>query len=200
MGSFIPALEQNGYIDASKKILEIEKSEQHHGISLAITATCCIKAAGGVELSTNLNKDIQKTARLFAGLENGENALIEKAIALAQPCVDLFYARSQCTPAEAQYFLGVTYGVERLANKNIIPGEVRAFVRSGFYNLTLEQTEMGYLREHVEECDGAEGWHEAYMKHIIDELGDQSAYEGVLAIEQRTSDWYQNLYQFIVSL
>lgn len=106
----------------------------------------------------------------------------------------------QCNPDQVIYFLGVTYGVERLANKNIIPGEIEAFIRSGFYELRLEKSEMGYLREHAEECDGAEGWHEAYMKQIIDTIDDQSAQKGIADIERTTSEWYKSLFELITSV
>jgi hypothetical protein len=200
MGNLIPSLEKLGYKTASEQIKEIETSEKNHGISLAIAATCCIKAAGDMERATILAQDWKKTTRLFASQEAIDTTPEKEAIQLAQPCIDLFHARTLATPENAMYFLGVTYGVERLANQNIIPGEIAAFIKNGLYDLSLTQKEMGYLKEHAEEYKGAEGWHEASMKKIIDEYGDHSSIKGIQDIEKATSDWYKDLYQLISSL
>ncbi len=200
MGTLVSSLAELGHMDASERIKEIEQSEKHHGITLALAATCSIKAAGGEEEGRVLEQDRKRAERLFSSQEEVTDPLEKSALLVVEPCVKLFHERARCSTKDAFYFLGVTYGVERLANTNIIPGEINAFVRSGLYPLQLEQPEMGYLREHAEECEGAEGWHEAYMKDIIDEIGDTSAQRGVLDIERTTSEWYQGLHELITSV
>lgn len=200
MGTLVSSLAELGHIDPSERIKEIEQSEKHHGITLALAATCSIKAAGGGEEYHLLEQDRKRAERLFSSKEEAIDSLERKALELVESCVELFHERARCTTKDVFYYLGVTYGVERLANTSIIPGEISAFVRSGLYPIQLEQPEMGYLREHAEECEGAEGWHEAYMKRIIDEIGDTSAQQGVLDIERATSDWYRDLYELIISV
>lgn len=200
MGTFVSSLRMNGQSEAADKIKEIEDSEQYHGLTLALMATCCIKAAGDTEQAAFLERDRKEAARIFSDQVAADSDLVKKALTIVQTCVDLFRARAICTPDKALYFLGITYGVERLANRDIIPGEVDLFIKSGLYPLTLDQPEMGYLREHAEECQGAEGWHEAYMKQLIDTFGTEESIKGTKDIEKATSDWYQELYKLVTSV
>lgn len=65
---------------------------------------------------------------------------------------------------DALYALGGMLAVEIVANRQIIPGQVAAFIDSDFYGLTLD--DVPYLKEHAGE-HGAEHDHEATMITVV---------------------------------
>ena len=68
----------------------------------------------------------------------------------------------------ALYSLGVLLVVEMAAHRQIIPGQVAAFIDSGFYGLTL--SEVTYLNVHAGE-HGAEHAHEQAVIDLLASLG-----------------------------
>jgi hypothetical protein len=78
------------------------------------------------------------------------------------------FARREChEPADALWSLGTMFTVELAAHRQIIPGEVAAFVTSGFYGLDLH--EIRYLDEHAGE-KGAEHDHEDKIVQVVASL------------------------------
>jgi hypothetical protein len=90
-----------------------------------------------------------------------------RASTAVQKAANIFDIRCGTTNLEILYSLGALLPLEMAAHRQIIPGEVTAFVTSGHYGLTL--SDIPYLAEHAGEC-GAEHLHENAITVLINSL------------------------------
>lgn len=146
-GGLINTLAQLGHSAVVQMLREIEESERGHAFELDL---CAVKL-------------VSRTGQLPTSMVHYERLEPE-----TEAAVEYFERRSFAKTAnEVAYWLGATYAVEVMANRSIIPGEVIAFVESGFYDVVLH--ELPYLVEHAGE-QGAEINHERLMEGALEEV------------------------------
>ncbi|MBP6084717.1 hypothetical protein KA517_00570 [Candidatus Gracilibacteria bacterium] len=163
-------LAKAGMIEASLLVASIFTSEAGHDIELAITA------------------------RYFAEHCRTREQVVRADIRSLRHLRAIFDERKSTDPRTIPHNLGILLGIEKLANRNIIPGEVAAFITSGHYDCYLETPEMHYLAEHYGEL-GAEEDHERKIVAVVSQLPEERAAisAGELTIYEATQAYYSEM-------
>lgn len=113
---------------------------------------------------------------------------------------NLLAKRESKKTVDTPHNIGTMLGIERLANQNIIPGEVKAFIDSNHYGVKLSDPEMHYLVEHYGEL-GAEAWHQATLEKTSKILGtDDEILIAEQAIYKTTETFYEAMLQGLKAL
>ncbi len=149
--NFIPSLRTAGLTQTADNMESIIASEAGHGKELETMAQYLI----GKTITCSQLKKVFKL----------------DTIPSLQEMEQIFAVRKSLDPKNIPYNLGVTLALEILANQNIIPGEVEAFVDCGHYQVSLTDPETHYLAEHAGEA-GAEAHHEKLITEAITQLKD----------------------------
>ncbi len=145
------SLNNAGLVQAASNFDTIIASESGHGEELEIMA-----------------RYLTSRAKVRSGVQN---ILPSRTPPSLQEMEKIFAVRKSLDPKNIPYNLGVTWALEVIANQNIIPGEVAAFVDSKHYQVSLTDPEMHYLAEHAGEA-GAEATHEKLITEAITQLKD----------------------------
>ncbi len=163
-------LARAGMIEASRLVASIFASEAGHDTELEITARYLAERCRIRERI--MSTQIKSLKRLRA----------------------IFDQRKSTNPSTIPHNLGILLGIEKLANRNIIPGEVAAFITSGHYNCSLETPEMRYLADHYGEL-GAEEDHEQKIIKVVSQLHEESAAisAGETTIYEATQAYYDEM-------
>jgi len=144
-GGLVNTLRQLRHPEAATLLEEIEESERGHAFELDL---CAVKLVGRtLELTTAMNHFEIITPETEAMTEHFDRRRFAK------------------TAFDAAHALGATYAVEVMSNHIIIPGEIRAFVESGYYGFGL--SELPYLQEHAGEL-GVEANHQRLMESALE--------------------------------
>jgi hypothetical protein len=138
-------LTRNGFVSEAKLVEEIFQSEAGHGTSYAQMARRLLKGSGYVAYNW----------------QHFDHRVISKETRLA---VWLFQNRDRETLAGTMYSLGVMLPLELAVHRQIIPGEVDAFVKRGYYGVALN--DLAYLAEHAGDS-GAEHQHEDTIVKLL---------------------------------
>jgi hypothetical protein len=157
-------------VAASQLVASIFASEAGHDIELAITAKYLAERCRNREQITRTDITSLKLLRT------------------------IFDQRRSTNPRTIPHNLGILLGIEKLANRNIIPGEVAAFITSGHYDCTLKTPEMRYLADHYGEL-GAEEDHEQKIVAVVSQLPEESAAisAGETTIYEATQAYYDEM-------
>ncbi|MBP7057017.1 hypothetical protein KBB08_00830 [Candidatus Gracilibacteria bacterium] len=163
-------LAKAGMVDASQLVASIFASEAGHETELEITA------------------------RYLAEQCRTREQIVRAKIKSLRHLRAIFDERKSTNPRTISHNLGVLLGIEKLANRNIIPGEVAAFISSGHYGCHLNTPEMHYLAEHYGEL-GAEEDHERKIVAVVAKLPeDREAIEaGEATIYEATQAYYDEM-------
>ncbi len=137
-GNVLEQLGANGLASASDLAREIFASEAGHGTGFAEMAQLLLNGSGFETQDWCQFDDRSVTPE-------------------TRMATHVFRMREGASLAHALYSLGVMLPLEMAAHRQIIPGEVDAFIERGHYGLTLDR--VGYLAEHAGE-QGAERIHE----------------------------------------
>ncbi len=152
---------------ASESVSVIIASEQGHGIALSVMCGFILSCTPGNQGTIpDQVKEIDKFLREKSIEELGVELLSE-----TRELIKLFEPIKHTNRSEIMSALGVRLAVEILANRQIIPGELQAFIDSKKYVLKgkpieLTSPKMNYLREHAGEY-GAEQEHEKKMFSVL---------------------------------
>ena len=175
----LPATHQ----ETKKALMKVFESESGHKKTLTIMARHLIERCEvRVDLAARIS---QQKRQIHPTLQAFKNLLAKRE---SKKTVD--------TP----HNLGTMLGIERLANQNIIPGEVKAFIDSNHYGVKLSDPEMHYLEEHYGEL-GAESWHQATLERIRKRLGrNDQILIAEQAIYKTTETFYEAMLQSLKAL
>lgn len=188
----------------SEKLEEISRSEQEHCHSYAAMALELLRQVGH-PMTIRLAADPAFCVRFFQALAEGNDPEVQDLLCRATELAQATYAPIFQLRADGSrglgYAIGVTLAVERVADQVIIPGEIRAFGPTGPYGLSLDHPNMGYIKEHASEIEGAaapgaEGWHHAYMLEMRDGLPPDEKAEAELGereADQAINEWFRLL-------
>lgn len=164
-------------------LMKVFESESGHEKTLAIMAQHLIERCEvRVELAAKISQEKRQIAPPLQAFKN------------------LLAKRESKNTIDTPHNLGTMLGIERLANQNIIPGEVKAFIDSKHYRVKLSDPEMHYLEEHYGEL-GAESWHQATLERISKTLGrDDEILIAEQAIYKTTETFYEAMLQGLKAL
>lgn len=166
----------NSHQEVVEALKAVFSSESGHEMTLDTMAEYLIAKC---EVRTDLTVLLSQQKRLIAPPLKTINKLLAK--------------RNSTDPNDTADNLGTMLGIECLANQNIIPGEVKAFVDSGHYKVTLKDPEMRYLDEHYGDL-GAESWHQATLERISQSLGREAeVLKAERVIYQATAHFYESM-------
>ena len=163
-GNFPEGLRRLGLRDGAALIEEIVASEANHGRDLAVMAGYILNCAAGREVCRRVDDQVavERTLKDLSDQVFGPWPGYDPATGLLPQtrAAKAVFERRELTDEGSTYRnLGTTLALELLANRLIIPGEVRCLVGSKRYGVSLADREMHYLAEHYGEA-GAEAEHE----------------------------------------
>lgn len=157
-------LTDNGFSKESALVESIAESEEGHGPDLAMMAGYIINKMGDEKIFFDLHDQETIEARLktfsdallgnLPGYDKKTGLLIQNKIAK-----NVFEERKKNDPESLYKNLGITIALEIISNGQLIPGEKHCLVDSNLYDITIDDKEMHYLKEHHGE-GGAEAIHE----------------------------------------
>jgi len=152
-----------GYEREAALIEEIVEGEEGHGRQLATMAAYLVNRAANRQLFTELEdqEGIEAGLKIYSDELLGHLPAYDRHTGLtreARDIIDIFRLRAKRDYQSTIYSLGVSFALEITSNRHIIPGEYRALVESRWYNVSLEDKPMEYLRSHLGDS-GAEAMH-----------------------------------------
>lgn len=166
---------------AAQLMKEIETSEKGHGNDLAVMIGYIINRAAGRPLcpAPKNRKAVEGAIKEMSDEVFGSRPNYDRATGLLPEVATAkaVFVRRKLTDADSTYRnLGTALALEMLANRLIIPGEVKCLIKSKRYGAKLKDPEMKYLREHAG-AEGAEAAHEKNAKKAIAPLVADPALE-----------------------
>ena len=191
------ALERRGHSTYGARLREIGISEQKHACSFAAIALELLRQTNH-NLVSRLAADPTACETLFQGARSIDDPEVSRAMDWAQALAaetyaDVFAARRD--PGRPFFAFGGIRAVEKIAEEDIIPGEIRAFGPGSVYALDVTtHPELGYLREHVE----AEEWHHEFMEEMYAALPLHERAEadrGYAAAMHAFAQWFTRLHK-----
>lgn len=204
LGALPMLLRGLGRVAEAERLEAILLSEQEHCHSYAAMALELLRQVAH-PMTGRLAADPGFCVRFFQAVREGadpeEGDLLHRATELARVTyAPIFQVRADGSRGLG-YALGVTLAVERVADQVIIPGEINAFGLTGPYGLSLDHPNMGYIKEHASEIEGAaapgaEGWHHSYMLEIRDGLSPDEKVAAQLGeddADQAINEWFGRL-------
>lgn len=168
--NMVSSLRQLGLEKQAKLIEEIDESEKGHGPQFDMMSTRLLD-------------------RPLNGVFKPEHALSRME--------SIFDRRRNKNRFFVEFSLGVYAGVEIMANRHIIPGEMAIFIKSGHYDVTLDEPAMAYLREHAGDS-GAEASHERRILEVLKDL-PVTAEKNVIMGTAHFMDGLNQFYDMLVS-
>ena len=189
-------LDLRGYGTYGTRLREIGVSEQKHACSFAVFALELLRQANH-SLVPRLTADPTACESLFQGNQSVDDPEIRLAMSWAQALAaetyaDVFAARRD--PERLFFAFGAIRAVEKIAEEDIIPGEIRAFGSGSVYDLDVpSHPALDYLREHVV----AEEWHHDFMEQMYVALPPHDRAEtdrGYTAAMQAFAQWFGRLH------
>lgn len=174
-GSMAEGLTALGQDAAPQLLREIEESERgHENRFLEMARRLLIETEPEQARYLPLN-DLSSTHELLRQLSvrrlNNVPGVHHKAGLLVQTVRSQLHFRQRADTRREMvaYNVGGMLAVEMLANRHIIPGEIRAIAYSDHYDVDLDQPDLAYLAEHAGE-NGAEAQHEKAIRKITADL------------------------------
>lgn len=179
-GNFPGALRDLGLTGASDLFGEIVESEEGHGAELATMAGNIVNKAAGQDVCGDLYNQDTVEAKLKTLSDQFLSKLPgcdpETGLTLqTRRAIEVFRRRQNVDRESTMRNLGTAIALEMTSNQMIIPGEKRALVDSGLYDVGMDDPEMHYLAEHWGEL-GAEQMHEQNAINAVSSaLNDDTA-------------------------
>lgn len=177
--NFPSSLKQHGFMKQSELIEEIVAGEKGHGQKLAAMAAHIINRSEATNYFSDIYDQvtIEKRLKLWSDffLHNlpGYDPSYTGLTIQAQKAIAVFERRKNTDYESTVSSLGTSFALEIISKRQIIPGEVRALVESGYYGVNLGDGPMEYLREHFGE-GGAEDLHEKNVIAAITDLFEKN--------------------------
>lgn len=188
------ALRAAGYAHEAGHVQAIADSEAEHREKFAVMAVYLVNKAAGSAIIPERGE----LASMEDALRGQAAKLVCKPGALLPETLEasaVFDVRREHGDAAVARAVGVGLAIEVLAHRSIVPGEVLAFVESGFYGVTLDDPSLGYLKEHAGE-EGAEAWHAEFMERVCAGplcRSSREVYAGIDLMCDKMQAWYDAL-------
>lgn len=160
------SLIEQGFSEESGLVQTIAESEENHGPDLAMMAGYIINKMSVEPEFSDLNDQLTIETRLkqfsddilgsLPGYNYETGLLIQ-----TEKARDVFEGRKAKANEKQNLYknLGITIALEMVSNGQLIPGEKHCLVDSKLYDVSIDDNEMHYLKEHWGEA-GAEAMHE----------------------------------------
>lgn len=179
------ALRTHGLDQQSELLQEIVDSEENHGPDLATMAGHIMNKAARAVVCPDVFDQQAVEAKLKSCSDASLGALpgYDQKTGLTVQCrsARAVFARRDDDDRETTIRnLGTTIALEIISHRHLIPGEKRALVDSGLYDVDIDQPEMHYLAEHWGEV-GAEAHHERNALEAVDAVLDDETEPLVMA-------------------
>lgn len=152
---FPEGLRNLGWFDQSDLIERIATDEQGHGTELARMAGHIVNRCDRTEIFP----DVSARRTVEAGLKAYSDQLLgslpgydryEGLTAQAAAAINVFERRGKHDPVTTVMNLGTALALAVTGTGSIIAGQKRALVDSGHYQVSIDDPEMRYLRQHRE--------------------------------------------------
>lgn len=147
-GNLVLAMREMGLTTHAEMVEKILESEAGHGDDFAA-----------------MSRSLLDGSKFGDGWYGDFNKKYDQLAPETRLAYGMFELRKLMNPDAVHFNLGVMLVVELAANRRIIPGEVRAFIDSGFYG-HYQLDDITYLERHAGE-NGAEHNHEKDICSVI---------------------------------
>lgn len=179
-GNYLEAMKTHGLVKENHLQQAIVESEENHGPELAAMAGFILNK----KANQTIFEDVYDEAAVEAKLKEYSNQLLgnlpgyDKNTSLAlqtQKAIDVLNRRQATDYETTIKNIGTTLALEKISNRQLIPGEKHCLIDCNLYDVNLNDPEMHYLLEHFGEI-GAEQEHERCAVEMVElVLNEQTA-------------------------
>ncbi len=180
-GNYLDAMKTHGLVKENHFQKAIVESEESHGPELATMAGYIVNKAAGQEIFSDLydQEAVENKLKEFSDNLLGNIPGYDHTTGLAlqtQKAIAVMNRREATDYDTTIRNIGSTLALEKISNRQLIPGEKLCLIDSNLYNIDINDPEMHYLMEHYGEI-GAEQQHEKYAVEMVESvLNDNTAH------------------------
>jgi hypothetical protein len=173
-GNYLEAMKVHNLAKENHLQQAIVESEANHGPELATMAGYVInkKAKQTIFADVYDQEAVENKLKSYSNQLLGNLPGYNKDTSLtlqAQKSIDILNRRQETDYETTIKNIGTTLALEKISNRQLIPGEKHCLVDCNLYDLNINDPEMHYLLEHFGEI-GAEQEHEKYAIEMVESV------------------------------
>lgn len=173
-GNYLEAMKVHGLVKENHLQQAIVESEENHGPELATMAGYVINKKANKTIFPDLydQEAIENKLKEYSNNILGNLPGYNKNTSLAlqtQKAIDVLNRRQATDYETTIKNIGTTLALEKISNRQLIPGEKHCLVDANLYNLDINDPEMHYMLEHWGEI-GAEQEHEKCAVEMVESV------------------------------